>query len=145
MAVKPIPAGYHTLTPSCSIERCADAIELYRRAFDARQDVRLDAPDGSVAHCELVIGDSRFMMGEASAQAPRHNMKLMLYVPDCDATFQRAVAAGCTVQEPPSLMFWGDRMARVADPYGNEWFLGTHVEDVTPEELKRRMAKLYGG
>lgn len=145
MAVKPIPAGYHSLTPSCAIERCAAAIELYRRVFDAKQVVRFDAPDGSVAHCELLLGDSRFMMGEASTQAPRHNMKLMLYVTDCDATFKRAVDAGFTVKEPPTLQFWGDRMARVVDPHGNEWFLGTHVEDVSEEELKRRMAKLLAG
>jgi PhnB protein len=145
MAVKPIPPGYHSLTPSCAIERCAAAIELYGRVFDATLVVRLDAPDGSVAHCELQLGDSRFMMGEASAQAPRHTMALMLYVPDCDATFQRAIAAGFTVKEPPTLQFWGDRMARVVDPHGNQWFLGTHVEDVPEDELKRRMAKLYAG
>jgi len=145
MAVKPIPAGYRTLTPSCAIERCAAAIDLYRRVFDAQLEVRLDAPDGTVGHCELLFGDSRVMMGEAGPQAPRHTMKLMMYVPDCDATFKRAVDAGFTVQEPPTNQFWGDRMARLADPHGNEWFVGTHVEEVSPEELKRRMAKLYAG
>ena len=145
MAVKPIPAGYHSLTPGCAIERCAAAIDLYRRVFDARQEIRMDAPDGTVAHCELLIGDSRFMMGEAGPHAPRSTMHLMMYVPDCDATYRRAVEAGFTSKQPPEVQFWGDRTARVVDPHGNEWYLGTHVEDVSSEELKRRMARHAGG
>jgi PhnB protein len=145
MATRPIPAGYHSLTPSCAIERCAAAIDLYRRVFDARTEVRIDAPDGTVGHCDLVIGDSHLMMGEAGPQMPRHTMALMLYVPDCDAVFARAVEAGFTVKQPPAVQFWGDRTARVVDPHGNEWYLGTHVEDVPEDELKRRVAKLYAG
>ncbi len=142
MAVKHIPAGYHTLTPSCALERCAAAVDLYHRVFDAKTVVRFDNPDGTVGHCELQLGDSRFMMGEPSARVPRRTMSLMIYLTDCDATFKRAVDAGFSVKEPPELKFWGDRMARVVDPHGNEWFLATHVEDVSDEEMKRRIAAL---
>lgn len=140
MAVSPIPAGYRTLTPACSLRGCARAIELYRKVFGAEQTVCFDAPDGSVAHCELRFGDSIFMMGEATPQHPGFNAHLMIYVPDCDVVFQRAVAAGFQVKEPPQNQFYGDRNARVVDPFGNEWYVSTHVEDVSEEELRRRMA-----
>ena len=145
MTVKPIPVGYQTLTPSCAIERCAAAIDLYRRVFDARLEVRLDAPDGTVAHCELRFGDSRLMMGEAGPRTPRRIVGLMLYLADVDASFRRAVEAGFTVKDPPAVQFWGDRTARLVDPHGNEWYLATHVEDVSEEEMKRRMAAFSAG
>ena len=105
----------------------------------------MDAPDGTVAHAELTFGDSRLMLGEASEQYPAHGARLMMYVPDVDAVFSRAVAAGFTVKEPLQVQFWGDRTGRVADPFGNEWFLATHVEDVPEAEMQARLAKLYGG
>ncbi len=145
MPVSPIPAGYSTLTPGCALRGAARAIELYQQVFGAVQAVRMDAPDGTVAHAELTFGDSRLMLGEASEQYPAHGARLMMYVPDVDAVFARAVAAGFTVKEPLQVQFWGDRTGRVADPFGNEWFLATHVEDVPEAELQARLAKLYGG
>lgn len=145
MAVKPIPDGYATLTPSCALRRCKEAIETYRAVFGAELLLRLDSPDGSVAHCELRFGDSRIMMGEATELVPAHAMSSMIYVADCDAVAAKAVAAGFTVKEPLAVQFWGDRTAKLADPYGNEWYVATHVEDVPEEELKRRMAKAMGG
>jgi PhnB protein len=145
MPVSPIPAGYSTLTPGCALRGAARAIELYQQVFGAVQAVRMDAPDGTVAHAELTFGDSRLMLGEASEQYPAHGARLMMYVPDVDAVFSRAVAAGFTVKEPLQVQFWGDRTGRVADPFGNEWFLATHVEDVPEAEMQARLAKLYGG
>ena len=145
MPVKPIPDGYRTLTPGCILDDAAAAIDLYRRAFDARVEARYDAPDGSVAHAELMIGDSRLMLGQAGPRQPRRIVGLMMYVPDVDATFRRATSLGFAVNEPPTDQFWGDRATRLTDPHGNEWFVATHVEDVAPDELKRRMAKLFGG
>jgi PhnB protein len=145
MAVKPIPDGYRTLTPSCALRRCADAIEAYRKVFGAEVRMRFDNPDGTVAHCELGFGDSIAMMGEATQEVPVRNMSLMIYVPDCDAVHRRAVAAGFTSRQPPQDQFYGDRNARAVDPFGNEWFISTHVEDVSEEEVRKRMAKLRGG
>lgn len=145
MPVSPIPAGYRTLTPGCTLRGAARAIELYQHVFGAKVRTRLDAPDGTVAHAELELGDSLLMLGEASEQHPPHGAHLMMYVPDVDGQFQRAVAAGFTVKEPLQVQFWGDRTGRLADPFGNEWYLGTHVEDVSEEEMRRRMAKLFGG
>jgi PhnB protein len=145
MPVSPIPAGYHTLTPGCTLTGAAKAIERYQQVFGAKVRTRLDAPDGTVAHAELELGDSLLMLGEASAGYPPHGARLMMYVADVDAVFARAVAAGFTVKEPLQVQFWGDRTGRVLDPHGNEWMIATHVEDVPEDELKRRMAKLYGG
>jgi PhnB protein len=145
MPVSPIPAGYRTLTPGCTLSGAAKAIDLYRKVFGAEQRVRFDAPDGSVAHAELAFGDSLLMLGEASKENPPHGSRLMIYVADVDATFKKAVDAGFSVKEPLQVQFWGDRTGRVVDPHGNEWFIATHVEDVSEEEMKRRMAKLFGG
>jgi PhnB protein len=147
MAVKPIPEGYHTLTPACAIVGCDKAVELYRKVFDAQLHLRMDYPNGKVAHCELRFGDSIAMMGEAEASmgVNPYNMHLMVYVTDCDAVFKRATDAGFTAKEQPKNQFYGDRSARVTDPFGNEWFIATHVEDVPEEEMKRRMAKMMGG
>jgi PhnB protein len=145
MSVRPIPAGYNTLTPGCALRGAAKAIELYQKVFGAEQRIRFDAPDGSVAHAELKFGDSLLMLGEASDQSPAHATHLMMYVADCDSVFKRAVEAGFKVKEPIKVQFWGDRTGRVTDPFGNEWFIATHVEDVSEAEMKKRMAKLMGG
>lgn len=145
MPVSPIPAGYRTLTPSCTLAGAAKAIDLYKKVFGAEQRVRFDAPDGSVAHAELAFGDSLLILGEATKEYPAHATRLMIYVTDVDATFKKAVDAGFAVKEPLQVQFWGDRTGRVTDPLGNEWFIATHVEDVSEEEMKRRMAKLFGG
>jgi len=145
MPASPIPAGYPNLTPGCTLPDAARAIERYQQVFGAKVRTRLDAPDGTVAHAELAFGDSLLMLGEASPQFPAHGARLMLYVPDVDAIFARGVAAGFQVKEPLQVQFWGDRTGRLVDQHGNEWMIATHVEDVSEEEMKRRMAKLYGG
>lgn len=145
MPVSHIPAGFRTLTPGCALRGAAKAIDLYTKTFGAKVRARFDAPDGSVAHAELDFGDSILMLGEATAESPAHAAHLMMYVPDVDAVFARATAAGFTVKQPLQVMFWGDKTGRVTDPHGNEWYLATHVEDVSDDELRRRMAKLFGG
>jgi PhnB protein len=142
--VKAIPDGYHTITPSFGIHGGEKAIEFYKRAFGAEEVVKLHGPGGSIAHCELQVGDSRVMFGEPM-DGVTYNLHAMLYVSDCDAVVQRAVDAGATIKEAPSDKFWGDRTGRVVDPWGNEWYVATHVEDVSPEEMKQRMKSAMGG
>ena len=139
MSVKPIPDGYHALTPGCAVEGAAKAIDFYKKVFDASERLRMAGPNGSVAHAELKIGDSIFMLGDAGPQTPKYAMHVMLYTNDADATFTRAVEAGCTVNQPMQDMFWGDRAGRVTDPFGNNWFIATHKEDVSPAEMEKRM------
>jgi PhnB protein len=143
--VKAIPDGYHSITPGMSLRGCDQAIEFYKRAFGAEQRLCLRGPDGKVAHCEIKIGDSVVMFGEASEQHPPHPLHAMLYVQDCDAVFQRAVAAGATVKAPVADQFYGDRAGRIADPFGNEWWIATHKEDVSPDEMERRMKTMMAG
>jgi PhnB protein len=146
MAVKPIPEGYHTLTPALDVDNAAEAIEFYKRAFGAKERLRMDAPDGRIAHAELEIGDSTLMVADpfpqASTRPPKElggtSVNLFMYVEDVDTSFQRAVDAGATVTMPLDDMFWGDRFGTVTDPYGHTWSLATHVEDVSPEEMAKR-------
>jgi PhnB protein len=154
--VKAIPEGYHSVTPYLSIKGAAAAIEFYKKAFGATVEVFMGMPDGRVGHAELQIGDSRIMladempdMADAVAQSPATlggtTFGLNVYLPDVDAQFQRAVAAGATVKRPVKTQFYGDRSGTIVDPYGHVWTLSTHVEDVSPEEMKRRMAQLPTG
>src|SRR5580692_2474963 len=113
MAVKAIPDGYHVLTPGCAVAGAAKAIDFYKKVFDAQEKFRMNGPGGTVAHAELKIGDSLFMMGDSGPQMPAYAMHLMLYTNDCDGVFNRAVEAGCTVKQPLQDMFWGDRTGRV--------------------------------
>ncbi len=146
--VKPIPDGYHAVTPYLIVRGAARAIEFYRRAFGARELYRLDQPDGRVGHAEIQIGDSRVMLAdehpEAGARSPEAvggtPVTLTLYVPDVDATVARAVAAGATLVRPVADQFYGDRAGGLTDPFGHTWFVMTHVEDVTPGEMGRRAA-----
>jgi PhnB protein len=138
MAVKPIPEGYHTITPYVVVEGAAKFIEFLTQAFDAKVKERMDRPDGKVAHAEVCLGDSILMLGEATAEAQPQSAGIYLYVPDVDATYRRALAAGATSEAEPSNQFYGDRNARVRDAWGNFWGIATHVEDVPPEEMKRR-------
>jgi uncharacterized glyoxalase superfamily protein PhnB len=143
---KPIPEGMHTLTPNLVIRGCAKAIEFYKRALGAQELARMPAPDGkSIWHAELRIGDSVFFMNDEmpgmgrpapTADAPVP-VTLWLYVPDCDAAFDRAVKAGAKETMPPADMFWGDRCAGVADPFGYLWSFATHQKDLTEEEIRR--------
>jgi PhnB protein len=139
-----MPNGWHTLTPSTIVRRCAEAIEFYKKAFGAEVRARYDGPGGKVAHCELQLGDSILMMGDTEERP--FPALLHLYVDDSDAVFDRAVKAGATVKESISDKFYGDRSGRIADPFGNEWVISTHVEDVSEAELHRRMEALgHGG
>jgi PhnB protein len=146
MAVKPIPEGYHTLSPSLAVDNAAEAIEFYKRAFGAAERGRMPGPDGRIAHAELQIGDSILMLADPFPQAttkpPRElggtPVSLFLYVEDVDAVFQQAIDAGATVAMPVDDMFWGDRFGSVTDPYGHSWGIATHVEDVPAEEIEER-------
>jgi len=150
--VKPIPEGYHTITPILTVQDAAQAIEFYREAFGAQERYRMPTPDGkAVAHAEMKIGDSLFMLG---GEMPGQECKspqalggtpvgLYIYVEDVDKAFDRAVAAGAVVKQSVQDMFWGDRMGSVADPSGHIWTLGTHVEDVSPEEMDKRGRKAF--
>jgi PhnB protein len=146
MAVKPIPEGYHTLTPSLAVDNAAEAIDFYKRAFGARERARMEGPGGTIAHAELEIGDSLLMLSDpfpqAGASPPKQvgatTVGLFLYVEDVDAVVKQAVDAGATVTMPIDDMFWGDRFGSVSDPYGHVWSLATHVEDVPPDELEER-------
>ncbi len=144
---KPIPEGYHTITPHLTVRNASQAIEFYKRAFGAEELMRMYTPGKStIMHAELRIGDSRIFLGdewpERGCRSPQSLGgvcgSLFLYVEDVDTAFQRAVSAGAQVKMPVSDMFWGDRYGQVKDPFGHTWALGQHVEDVTPEELDRR-------
>ena len=146
MAVKPIPEGYHTLTAYLAVDNATEAIEFYKRAFGAKERMRMDAPGGKIGHAELEIGDSRIMLSDpwpqSNARPPKElggtTMGIFMYSEDVDAAIQQAVDAGATVEMEPDDMFWGDRFGTVADPYGHLWSIATHKEDLTPEELAER-------
>lgn len=148
--VKPIPDGYRTITPYLCIKGAAAALEFYKKAFGAVENVRMPGPGGSVMHAEVKIGDSMLMLSDefpdwgqlGPTSRGGSTCTMMLYVPDCDATFKRAVDAGCNATQAPKDEFWGDRFAKVTDPFGHQWGILTHVEDVTPEEMKKRMAAM---
>lgn len=150
MSVNYIPAGYHTATPYLIVRGAAAAIEFYKAVFGATEVMRMGAPDGSVAHAEVEIGNSRIMLGDENpawgAAGPQSiggtPVGLCLYVPDVDARFAAAVAHGATVEKPVANQFYGDRSGTVVDPFGHKWTIATHIEDVSPEEMERRMAAL---
>jgi len=134
---KPIPDGYHAVTPSLSVEGADRAIAFYAKAFGARERFRMSTPDGRVAHAELEIGDSVVMLSEAMRE-PVTSASLYLYVNDVDAIFARALGAGARVTMPVADMFWGDRCGTVVDPFGIRWGIATRREDVPHEEITRR-------
>jgi PhnB protein len=142
--VKPIPPGYQTITPYLVLSDAAGAIEYYKRAFNATEIARMAGPGGKISHAELRIGDSIFMlsdemMGNKSPKALGGSpVSLFLYVDDVDTVFNQAVNAGGKPDMPPADMFWGDRFGKLTDPFGHEWALATHVEDVPPEEMEKR-------
>jgi PhnB protein len=142
MAVKPIPDGYHSITPYLIVPGVRQLIDFLKRAFDAEPMGEFARPDGSVMHADVRIGGSVVMMGEAGAEWPAMPASLHLYVPDVDATYKRALETGATSLREPANQFYGDRSAGVKDPSGNMWWLATHVEDVSPEEMKRRAEAL---
>lgn len=138
MPVKPIPEGYHAVTPLMSVKGAARLIDFLKAAFGAEELYRFPAKDGSVMHATLKIRDSLLMLGEAMEGVPVFPASLYLYVPDADATYRAALDAGGESMEAPADQFWGDRVATVRDFAGNRWWIATHVEDVDSEELTRR-------
>jgi len=149
--VKAIPDGYHTITPGLTVRDGAKAVEFYKRAFGAQQVFRMDRPDGRLMHAELQIGTSRIMLGEEypqqGCQSPESlkgtPVSFYLYVPDADAAFAQAIAAGAKAVKPVSDMFWGDRQGEVSDPFGHRWSVATHQEDLTPEQIGQRSQEFF--
>jgi len=141
MAVKPIPDGYHTVTPYLLVRGVRELIEFTKKAFGASEVRRMGPPDGPVMHAEIKIGDSRIMMGEASGEWQPMPASLYLYVEDCDSMYRSAIAAGGTSINEPRDEFYGDRMGGVKDPSGNTWWIATHKEDMSEAEMARRSAE----
>jgi PhnB protein len=147
-----IPPGFRAVTPYLIIRDAARAIEFYQQAFGARELVRMSAPDGKIMHAEIEIDDSRIMLADESpgclAGSPATYggtpVTMCLYVEDCDAVFARAVSLGAKIIRPLEDQFYGDRSGTLADPFGHIWTVGTHVEDPTEEEVRRRAAALFG-
>ena len=148
--VKPIPDGYHAVTPYLIVDGAAKAIEFYTKAFGAIELFRLAGPDGKLGHAELLIGDSHVMLADEhpaiGARGPRSiggsPVSLMLYVEDVDAVVTKAVSLGAKLIRPVADQFYGDRSGGLEDPFGHSWHVATHKEDVSPEELQRRAAAL---
>lgn len=154
MAVKPIPDGFHNLTPYITTRNTVEAIEFYKKAFGAVEVGRISMPDGSIAHAEIQIGDSKIMMAEESEDwgnlSPQKlngsPVNLCLYVEDVDAVFAQALAAGATVTGDMEVkdQFYGDRSGSLTDPYGHQWTVMTHQEDVSFEEMQKRADAMFG-
>lgn len=140
MAVNPVPDGFRTVTPYLVLEDVAGLIGFLKAAFGAEESERHGVPDGRVMHAVVRIGDSMVMLGEAKDGFPARPCSIYLYVPDTDAAYRQALAAGASALLEPADMFYGDRNAGVSDASGMQWWIGTHIEDVSPEEMERRMA-----
>ncbi len=138
MAVKPIPDGFHTITPYLMIKDAPAFIDFVKKAFNAKEISRTNAPDGSIMHGELKIGDSMMMITGASEKFPATSSYYYLYVTNTDEIYKQALNAGATSEMEPADQFYGDRSAGVKDPFGLIWWIGTHIEDVSPEEMKKR-------
>jgi PhnB protein len=136
---KPIPQGYHTATPYLAVQGVPKLMTFLKQAFYAEERERMTAPDGRVSHAEMKIGDSIIMMGEPTGESKSMPGMIYLYLEDTDAAYKRALQAGASSLREPTDMFYGDRNAAVTDPVGNQWWIATHVEDVPPEEMQRRM------
>ena len=141
-AKKAVPEGFSTVTPTLTVDDANAAIAWYGKALGAEEITRSLGPDGKVMHAEIRIGDSMIMLADAQPGHPARPTMICLYVEDADATYQRALAAGATVVREIADQFYGDRSGTLVDPFGHKWTLATHVEDVTPEEMKRRMASM---
>ena len=147
MPVRPVPEGYSTVTPYLIVADAAAAIDFYTRAFGAQELMRFGDPDGKIMHAELQIGDSRIMLADEAPQMGYRGplalggsaISIMLYVPDVDRVFNRAIEAGASTQQALKDQFYGDRSGTVIDPFGHVWTIATHVEDVSEEEMRRRM------
>jgi PhnB protein len=141
---KPIPQGYHSATPYLVVNDAARALDFYKKAFGAVETVRMAGPGGKIGHAEFRIGDSMLMLsdemgGNRSPQSLGGSpVSIFLYVEDVDSVFNQAVNAGAKGDMPPQDMFWGDRFGKLTDPFGHLWAVATHIEDVAPEEMKKR-------
>jgi PhnB protein len=152
MAVKPIPDGYHAVTPYLIVDDAKRALDFYKKAFDAVELMRMPGPDGKIGHAEIKIGDSVIMLADEApamgARSPRtiggSPITLMVYIKDVDKQVAQAVAAGATLTRPVANQFYGDRTGGLDDPFGHHWYLATHVEDVPPDEMAKRAAKAMG-
>jgi len=152
MPTKAIPEGYHTATPHLVVKNAAQAIEFYKKAFGAKEKMRMQTPDGKIGHAEMQIGDSVIFLADES---PNMGMTkspqtlggctggVMLYVEDVDTTFKQAVDAGGKTFMPVADMFWGDRYGSLVDPFGHNWSIATHKEDVAPGDMEKRAQDFY--
>lgn len=148
---KPIPEGFHTITPSLIVKDAAKAIQFYKEAFGATERGRFEGPGGTIMHAEIAIGDSVVMLGdempEMGAKSPLTlggtAVKLHIYTEDVDSLFKRATDAGATVKMPLADQFWGDRYGVLADPFGHEWSIATHTKDLTMDEMKKAAEALF--
>ena len=146
--VKPIPDGYHSVTPYLYIDGAARAIDFYKQALGAVEVMRLETSAGKIGHAEIKIGDSHVMLADEfpdmGARGPHTiggtAVGLMVYLPDVDVVVDRAVKAGATLERPVENKFYGDRTGGIIDPFGHRWYISTHVEDVPPEEMEKRAA-----
>ena len=137
--VKPVPEGFHTVTPYLVVDGAEKIIRFMKEAFGAQTVFEpMTRPDGKIMHAEVRIGDSILMISDSSERARATTATLQLYVPNVDAVYQKAVKAGAVSEMEPANQFYGDRNSGVRDPAGNRWYIGTHVEDVSPAELKKR-------
>jgi len=144
MTAKPIPDGYHSVTPYLTVRGAEKVIEFLKQAFGAKlSHDAIKRPDGSIMHAQVIIGDSRVMIAEENEMAKATTSTLYLYVPNVDIAYQLALKAGGKTVMEPSDMFYGDRSGGVKDPSGNSWFIATHKEDVAPQELQKRAEAFY--
>ncbi len=150
--VKPIPEGYHSVTPYLIIKGAAEAIDFYKKAFGATELFRMAQPDGKVAHAEIKIGDSPIMLSDEHPEMGYKSptslggtpLSIMIYVEDVDTIFKQALAAGGEEQKPLQDQFYGDRSGTLKDPFGHIWHVATHIEDVSPEEMDKRAKAAHG-
>lgn len=153
MSVKAIPAGHHTVTPYLAIKNAVQALDFYKKAFGATEVNKLIMPDGRLGHAEIRLGDSIIMMAdefpEYGGKSPQTlggtPVNIHLYVEDVDAFFKNAVAAGAKERKPIKDQFYGDRSGQLEDPYGHLWWVATHKEDVSPQEMQKRVQAMFGG
>jgi PhnB protein len=139
MDVKAVPEGFHTITPYLTVDNANGLLDFLKRAFNAKEHHVMRGPDGSVGHADVVVGDSHVMLGQARGEWTPMPSQLYLYLPDCDAAYRQAIDAGASPVQEPQTMFYGDRHGCVKDLCGNLWWMATHVEDVSEEEMTRRM------
>jgi len=148
--VKPIPDGYNAVTPYLIVDGATAAIEFYKKTFGAKEVMRMPAPGGRIGHAEVTIGDSHVMLADENpdmnARSPKSvggsPISLLLYVDDVDKTVERAIAAGAKLKRPVADQFYGDRTGGIEDPFGHQWYVATHIEDVSPEEMQKRSREL---